>query len=171
MQIWAVVVWAAAAVHLQLTSAVYSKVLSSASQTLSYLSTGEELYAVPSLQAYSVLFWVQFHSPLPSSTPILSLTSQGKEAVRVWMESGHIKGEGCSACFECASVSLAGATEAYKWVHVGVTVDCLAHNFTLTVTPWKMTTTQASGHADSPLILYDWKGSNLSVGGFAVSST
>ena len=47
------------------------------------------------------------------------------------MESGEIKGEGCSVCGECVSVSLAGPTQAYEWVHVGVAVDCLAGNITL----------------------------------------
>jgi hypothetical protein len=91
--------------------------------------------------------------------------------VRVWVESGNIKAEGCSACGECVTVNIQGHVQAYKWVHVGVTVDCLAHNLTLTVTPWKASTTHVSGHIDSPLIAY-YPGNNcmVNLGGFAVSS-
>lgn len=148
---------AVTAAYVQLTSAVYDKVLSPASQSIAFLSTGDELYAVPNLQAYSILFWLQLHSPLPSKATVLSLTGRGKQALRIWVESGEIKGERCSVCGECVVVSLSNPTEAYKWVHVGVAVDGVAHNLTLALTPWKTSTTHATGHIDSPLIAYDWE--------------
>lgn len=171
MQLWVYFAVAIAATHLQLTSDIYDKVLSSPSQTLLFLSTGEELYAAPNLPAFSILLWLQLHNPLPSTAPVLSLTSEGMQALRVWIESGEIKGEGCSACGKCAIVSLPSPTEAYKWVHVGVTMDSVAHNLTLTVTPWKTNITHASDHIQFQLFAYHWEDSNLKVGGFSVSIT
>lgn len=171
MQLWVYFAVAIAATHLQLTSDIYDKVLSSPSQTLLFLSTGEELYAAPNLPAFSILLWLQLHNPLPSTAPVLSLTSEGLQALRLWIESGEIKGECCSACRECVIVSLPNPTEAYKWVHVGVIVDSVARNLTLTVTPWKTGTTHVSGHIEFPLLAYHWENSKLRLGGFAVSAT
>ena len=79
--------------QLYLTSTDDNQVQSSTSQALSYLSTGKEMYALANLQAYSVLFWLQLHSPSSSYTPILSLTTQGKEARGVdeeWGDQGTV---------------------------------------------------------------------------------
>ena len=78
MRLCVFVIVAAAAISVQLTSAVHDEVFSSTSQSLAFLPTGEELYAIPTLQTYSILFWLQLHSPLPSIAPVLSLTSKGE---------------------------------------------------------------------------------------------
>lgn len=56
----------------QLTSDVYGKVFSSATQSLHFLSTGDELSALPTLQTYSILLWLQLHSPVPFTATVLS---------------------------------------------------------------------------------------------------
>ena len=155
--------------QLYLTSTDDNQVQSSTSQALSYLSTGKEMYALANLQAYSVLFWLQLHSPSSSYTPILSLTTQGKEAVGVLMKSGEIKGRACSVCGQCVNLSLPGPAQAYKWVHVGVAVKCSVHTLTLVVTPWKSTKSYDSGSIESLLLTYDSKSSVLRIEAFDVS--
>lgn len=153
----------------QLTSADYATVFSSAAQPLLFPSSGEQLYIVPNLKAYSLLFWLQMYSPLPASTSILTLTTRGKEALTIRIYSGQIIGKSCSACGECVSLSIDCPNQAYKWMHIGVAVDGMSRSFTLTVAPWKQAHSSASGVSSSPLLVYDSSTSNLSIGGFSVS--
>ena len=170
---WSLVlsILAATATRLQLTSEVYDKLFSSTAQSLLFLASEDKLYAAPDLQTYSILFWLQLNTPLPTTASVLSLYSRGKEALTVRVESGQIVGKSCSACGECVSVSVEGPSQAYKWVHVGVAVDCLARNVTLTVTPWKLSASSDSARSNSPLLSYlalDTQTNNLTIGGFAV---
>lgn len=156
--------------NLQLTSDEYVSVFISIAQSLSFLSEGKELYAVPNLQAYSLLFWLQIQSPLPISASILTLTTRGKDALTIRIENGQIVGKSCNACGECISLSTEGLNEAYKWVHIGVAVDGTSQSLTLTVTPWKQELLSVSGeNYGLPLLEYDSSTSNLSIGGFLVS--
>ena len=86
------------------------------------------------------------------------------------MKSGEIKRQACSVCGECVNLSLPGPAQAYKWVHVGVAVNCPVHTLTLVVTPWKSTKSYDYGSIESLLLTYDSKSSVLRIEAFNVSS-
>ena len=71
--------------YYQLTSSVYTTAVSSS--PLHFLSSGDELYAVPTLESYSILVWIQINDPLSVNSAVLALSIDGVLAVDIGWES------------------------------------------------------------------------------------
>jgi len=158
----------AAYASLQLTSAVYDVVL--ASNSLVFPSSGDQLYATPSLQAYALLFWLQLHTVPSASTAVLTLTSEGTQAMTVSADFLHILGKVCDACSHCSTANLAYSFQPFKWTHIGISVDARINSVLVTATPWKSSTLHISMQSDFSIVSYDSRTSSVTVYGFPVSS-
>ena len=140
-------------------------------QTLQFLSTGDLLYASPSLQAYAVLFWIQCTVQPSAVTSVLALKTEGKEALRIVYWRGTVSATVCDVCGQRSVQSTASTVEAYKWAHIGVSINSATRIFTVTVTHWKAVAVHTSQQQDFLLLLYDSQTSIVSIGGFTVSPT
>jgi len=159
----------AVSTYLQLTSPLYDAMLTSTSQSLEFSSSGDELYAAPSALAYSVLLWMQFNTPPSAQTTVLTLKSEGKEAVTVAVSSALIQGSVCDACGVCSTSSISYTFQPFKWTHIGISVDSQTKSFLFAVTAWTIATAHVSKQVDLTLGSYDSQTSTLKVSGFLVS--
>lgn len=156
--------------YLQLTSPTHVSPLGSPSQSLQFLSSGDRLYASPSLQAYTAMLWMQFVTLVTEKTSVLTFNSTGKQVLVVAVGRELISGTLYDCCGQSSTLNITTTIQVFKWVHVGISVDSTIHTFTMTVTHWKDISVYASKQIDSLLPIYDSQTSSFSIGGFTVSS-